>query len=189
MTFDEKKILSRKLTIEALKKFRGLFNKSPDDQAIELYADMLCEKFEFKQVTWALTEIVKKGSPFFPSCGEIFSTLTPAEERKEDVAPVIVAEMIKLIRTYGKYDESRMMMAASPNAKLAFKALGDTSDIRNSENFETTKAQLERLVKGVIAAKDNKSTMDQLERIGIQPPKTAMQKLDFGGYLPEEAHE
>jgi hypothetical protein len=179
----ERQILTRKLTLEALKKYRGLFNKSPDDEAIELYADMLCEKFEFKQVTWALTEFVKKGSPFFPSCGEIFSLLTPPEEKKEELAPIIVAEMIKLIRAYGKYDEARMIMAASPNAKLAFRALGDTSDIRNSENFETTKAQLERLVKGVLASKENKSTTDQLQR--IVEPKSDLQRIDYSGFLPD----
>lgn len=184
MTLSEKQALSRKLTLEALRKYRGLFNKSPADDAIELYADMLCEKFEFKQVTWALSELVKKGSPYFPSCGEIFAMLAPPEERKEDIAPVIVAEMIKLIRAYGKYDEAKMMMAASPHAKAAFKALGDTSDIRNSENFETTKAQLERLVKGVLAAKETGVKLERLEKIGLAP--TPMQKLDYSGFLPDD---
>jgi hypothetical protein len=161
------------------------FNQQPTPERINAYAQDLLD-YTPEQVTYAFRQVINSGSAFFPSLAEILKHLRPPEERKEDIAPVVVAEMIQLIRAYGKYDESRMMMAASHHAKLAFKALGDTSDIRNSENFETTKAQLERLVKGVLAAKDNKSTMDRLERIGISGPKPDMQKLDFSGFLPDD---
>lgn len=188
MNFNEKKILSRKLTLEALKKYRGLFNKSPDDQSLELYADMLCEKYEFKQVTWALTEFVKKGSPFFPSCGEIFALLSHPEERKEDLAPMIVSEMLKALRAYGQYDEVRMLESVSENARLAFKALGNTMDIRLSENIETTKAQLERLVKGVLASKEHQIKREELAKIGIHQnviqigSRAPMKSLDFSEF-------
>lgn len=161
-----------------------LFNQAPADDKITAYARAL-QRYTPAQITHAFNQVILSGSAFFPSLAEILKHLRPPEERKEDQAPVIVAEMIQLIRAYGKYAEAEMMMKASPIAKLAFKALGDTSDIRNSENFETTKAQLERLVKGVIAAKDNKTVMDRLERVGIQTPAN-LQKLDFSGYLPDD---
>lgn len=168
---------------EAIYEVGLLFNQAPSDDKITAYARAL-QRYTPQQVTYAFNQVILSGSAFFPSLAEILKHLRPAEERKEDLAPVIVAEMIKLIRAYGKYDESRMMMAASPHAKLAFKALGDTSDIRNSENFETTKAQIERLVKGILASKETTTKSEQLERIGISMPK--IQRLDFTGFLPDD---
>lgn len=193
MSNERARELSKKLIIEALRKYRGLFNKSPDDQALELYGEMLSESFEFKQITWALSQFVKKGSPFFPGCGEIFSLLTPPEEKKEDKAPLIVAEMIQAIRNYGQWDEERMLLSVSDDARAAFKALGPTHDVRNSENIETTKAQLERLVKGVLASKQNAAQKEQLEKIGISAKvisisknKKPMQTVSYNDFIPKD---
>jgi hypothetical protein len=173
-----------------LMKFNNRFSKNQRETESTLFdwAEHLAieKRFTVTQIGFALSELTKQGRTFMPNAYEIAEVLTPKTETKEEAAPVIVAEMIKLIRAYGKYDEARMFMAASPEAKLAFRALGDTSDIRNSENFETTKAQLERLVKGVLAAKSNQSQMDQLQRIGIHVPKEQLQKLDYSGFLPPE---
>lgn len=185
----EKLELSKKLMLEALKEYRGLFNKSPNDKDLELYVKMLCPVFEFKQVTWALTEFVKKGSAFFPSCGEIFAQLKVNEPTKEDKAPLIVLEILQAIRLFSQYDELKMIETLSEDARLTLLAIGGTSDLRNSDhdNIGTTKAQLERAVKGILASKSNAMKNESLERIGISTGKVLEFKtVDYSGFLPDE---
>lgn len=168
--------LSKKLIHQALIKYTALFNKSPSEQALELYAEMLADKFEFKQVTWALSEHVKNGSPFFPSCGEIFSYLKTTDESEIDKAPQVASEMLKALRTYGPHAEAEMLANVSNEARLTFQALGHTSDIRNSENIDTVRAQLERLARSVLKTNQASNKKDQLEKIGIN---SQMKKLNF----------
>jgi hypothetical protein len=183
----DKQQVSKKLIMEALKRYRGLFNQKPSDTDLELYAEMLSGQFEFKQVTWALSEFVKRGSAFFPACGEIFSLLQPQDPKIEERAPVIVAEIIQAIRTYGKHSEKEMVNTLSPEARAVILQLGDTSDIRNSDNIETTKAQLERLAKGVLGRNVADIFNKKLETIGItETPrqlvdKNGLRQLNFTG--------
>lgn len=193
MTINEKRNLSKRLITEALAKYRALFNKSPSDSDLDLYADLLVDRFEYRQVTWALTQFIKKGSAFFPSCGEIFAILKPREPSKEDLAPIIVSEMIQALRNYGQYDEARMLESVSEDCKLCFLALGSTQDVRMSENYETTKAQLERLVKGVLASKDAARINSHLQRIGVDTSnviklsdKLPMKSLSFDSFSPKD---
>jgi hypothetical protein len=181
---NEKQALSKKLIHEALRKYGALFSKAPTDQALELYADMLSENFEFKQVTWALSQLIKKGSPFFPSCGEIFSMLKVPEERKEDQAPIIANEIISFVKLHHFDLEYKYLDTLSPLAREVIQSIGGTQDIRNSENFEIMKAQLERSVKSVIAAKEYSSKVLQLNKIGIKFDGP-MKKLSYE-FSPEE---
>lgn len=189
MNNNRKQELSKKLIIEALKKFRGLFNKSPSDTDIETYAEMLCVEFEFKQVTWALSQHVKKGSVFFPSCGEIFNYLTPRQESAQDKAPQIAQEVLNALRTYGPHDEQRMIEMVSDDARLVFLAIGYTGDIRSSENYETTKAQIERLARGVLASRETSAKNEKLQGLGVNTSKVLkldrnnMQKIDFSEFV------
>lgn len=189
MTDERKMELSRKLIIEALRKYRGLFNKSPSDDDLETYGDMLVSEYEFKQVTWALSQHVKKGSAFFPSCGEIFSYLTPKVESAADRAPQVAMEILNAIRTYGPHAEVEMMQMVSEDARHTLLAIGFTGDIRNSENYETTKAQIERLARGVLASKESTVKNEKLERIGIATGKVlpmnkpGMKTIDFSTFL------
>jgi predicted nucleic acid-binding Zn-ribbon protein len=174
---NERKInLSKKLIHQALIKYTALFNKSPSDKALELYAEVLAEKYEFKQVTWALSEHIKKGSPFFPSCGEIFNYLK-VEEIEIDKAPAVASEIIKALRTYGPHAEKEMLANVSTEARLTLIALGHTADIRNSENVDTVRAQIERLARSVLKTNKASEKKDQLEKIGIS--LTGMKKLNF----------
>jgi hypothetical protein len=166
------------------------FNQGPSQEKINAYANDLME-YTPEQIIYAFRQVINSGSAFFPSLAEILKHLRPPEQKKEDRAPVIVAEMLKALRDFSQYDEDRMLAAISPAARAAFKALGSTWDIRMSENIETTRAQLERLVKGVISAEDAGVKIEQLQRIGInakviqigtRPP---MKGLDFSGFDPE----
>lgn len=188
MTDERKQELSRKLIIEALKKYRGLFNKSPNDGDLETYGDMLVGEYEFKQVTWALSQHVKKGSAFFPSCGEIFSYLTVKTETAQHLAPIIANEIIQAIHLHPYDLEARMFPTLSAEANAVIIANGGTRSIRDSENFETMKAQLERLAKGVLASRDSTKKNSQLEKIGIVLPmkKVEMRTMDFSAYLPPD---
>jgi hypothetical protein len=177
---NEQQLLSKKLILKALKNYRNLFNKAPNDEALELYSEILSESFEFKQVTWALSKLIKKGSPFFPACGEIFAQLTPKTETKEELAPKIAAEIFQLLRDFSQYDEGKMLEKASENARLVFLALGSTMDIRLSENIETTRAQLERLAKSVLSSKEAGIKIHELKQIGVEVPE--MKKLSFGEF-------
>lgn len=182
------KLLGIKATIYEM----GLrFNQQPSPEKINAYAQDLME-YEPHQITFAFRQVINSGSSFFPSLAEILKHLRPPETRKEDLAPVIVNEMLQAIRYYGQYDEERMKASVSENARLAFDALGNTMDIRLSENIETTKAQLERLVKGVLANKDASYKTEQLAQIGIGsakvislPNKTTMKGLDYSNFLPD----
>lgn len=178
--------------VAMLIKFNNRLNKSQMEPESKLsdWADFLAfeKHFTVSQVAFALTELTKKNTTFMPSAYEIADVLAPKETKIQDLAPVIVTEMLSLLRSYSQYSEKDMIEKASENAKLAFYALGSTQDIRLSENIETTKAQLERLVKGVLAAKENKSHHEQLLKIGITPinKKVEFRTMDFSAYLPDE---
>lgn len=176
--------LRKKIIWQALIRFRDLFNKSPEPNALELYAETLASSYEVDQVTWALTQIIKTGNTFYPSCGEIFKVLTPRTESKEDVAPRIVEEMLGAIRDFSQYDEEKMIASVSEEARLAFQMLGSTYDIRISEEIEIVKAQLRGLVKSVISSRDANVQSRKLETIGISSP-TGMAKIDFNSIAGE----
>lgn len=193
---DEKKELSRKLILEALKKYGGLFNKCPTDFALETYSDLLVESFEFKQVTWALSQFVRNGSAFFPSCGEIFSQLQVKEISKDEKANSVVAELFQAIKDFSQYREVEMIEQLSEDARLTLLAMGGTSELRNAEidNIGTTRAQLRDLAKSVIASKENVSKAEKLQRIGIntgsvldfKKPASNFSTVDYSGYLPKD---
>jgi hypothetical protein len=183
----------RQAVLELLIRFNGYLNKSQSEpeHKLESWADFLAIKrgFTVKQVAFALDQLTRRGSPYMPSALEIAQVLTPVQEKKEDLAPSIVSEMLKLIRSFSQYNEREMLEAASENARLAFLALGPTQDIRMSENIETTKAQLERLVKSVLSAKESGFHNQKLSQIGIDPKnvirisdKKPMVRLDFSDF-------
>lgn len=161
-----------------------LFNQMPSDERITAYARAL-ENYEPRQVIFAFKLIIESGSAFFPSLAEILKCLKPITPKIEDRAPVIVAEIITGIRRYGKWAEKEMLESLSPEARAVVYQLGDTTDIRNSENFETTKAQLERLAKGVLGKNVAEIFNTKLEAIGITTQsaisinKSPLRKLGF----------
>jgi hypothetical protein len=173
---------------EAIYEMGLFFNQQPTDDRITAYARALAN-YTPQQVIFAFKQVINSGSAFFPSLAEILKHLRPPEERKEDLAPVIVSEMLAALRSHSQYDEKRMQESVSENARLSFLALGNTMDIRLSENIETTKAQLERLVKGVLAGRISNAKVEALEKIGINAKtisisdqKAPMRSLDFSGF-------
>ena len=149
--------------------------QQPNQQMINAYAKALIN-YTPKQITFAFNQVILSGSAFFPSLAEVLAHLRPAQESKEDMAPRIVAEMLKLIRDFSQYDEEKMMGAASPIAREAFRQLGSTWDIRMSEDQGIVRAQLERLVKSVIAGQSSIDKEKKLAAIGIRTPDGA---IDF----------
>jgi hypothetical protein len=192
MSTNEKKLISKKLILEALLKYRDLFNRSPDPQALELYADMLAESFEFKQVTWALTEFVKRGSTFFPSCGEIFGVLAPKEASTEDRAAELVNEIISKATLHGYMQIQRSFNELSPEAQAAVGGPSFLLEICNTpyDNLGTMKAQLRRMVKASLERTTHNAHNARLEQIGIgnvvQINNQAMRPLGFNDFNPPE---
>jgi hypothetical protein len=160
------------------------FNQEPSDAKITAYAKDLMD-YTPEQITFAFRQVIRSGSDFFPSLAKILSYLTPDEEKKEDRAPIIVKEIIQAIRSFHPMLENKMLESVSEDARMVFLAIGNTADLRNSENFETMSAQVERLVKGVLAAKTNSVKNERLERIGINTGKVLEFKtMDYSGFLP-----
>lgn len=181
---------------EAVYEMSLYFNQAPGDERITAYAKAL-SNYTPKQIIFAFKKVIGDGSAFFPSLAEILKHLKPLESKKEDQAPILAKEILKLIRLYGPMDELNMLEAASEDARLVILALGSTSDLRNSpqENIGTTMAQLERLAKGVLASKDNSEKNAVLESIGINTGKNiglnrqSLKVLDFSSYLPGASHD
>jgi hypothetical protein len=133
------------------------FNQEPSKEKIEAYANDLMD-YTPEQVTYAF--------------------------RKEDQAPMIANEIISFVKMHHFDLEHRYLDTLSPLAREVIQSLGSTQDIRDSENFEIMKAQLERSVKSVIAAKEYSSKVLQLNKIGIKFDGP-MKKLSYE-FSPEE---
>lgn len=166
-----------------------LFNQQPNEARINAYAKALMN-YSPKQIVFAFNQVILSGSAFFPSLAEVLKHLRPATESYQDKAPQVAIEILNAIRTYGPHAEDEMLRNVSEEARLTLLAIGYTGDIRNSENYETTKAQIERLARGVLASKDAVVKNSKLESIGIDTGKVlSMRKpefrtMDFSGYLP-----
>lgn len=146
------------------------FNQEPSDAKITAYAKELME-YTPEQINFAFRQVIKSGSAFFPSLAEVLKHLSPASEPLQDKAPQIATEMLQALRWYGPHDEVRMLESVSPEAKLVFERLGYTGDIRNSENIDTVRAQLERLARSVLSSKVAQDKNEKLESIGIKTAK------------------
>lgn len=152
-----------------------LFNQMPNDEKISAYAKALIN-YEPRQIVFAFNQVIKSGTAFFPSLAEILKHLSPAKEIAQDKAPQVAAEMIQALRWYGPHDEVRMLDSVSKEARLTFQRLGNTADIRNSENTDTVRAQIERLARSVINSNAAQEKNDQLQKIGIVIP---FQKIEY----------
>lgn len=155
------------------------FNQEPSDAKITAYAKDLMD-YSPEQINFAFRQIINSGTAFFPSLAEILKHLKPAQE-VHDKAPQIAAEMLQALRWYGPHDEVNMLKNISPEAKATFERLGNTQDIRNSENTDTVRAQLERLARSVMQSKQVEAKNEQLQKIGIVLP---FQRIEFS---PEPA--
>jgi hypothetical protein len=170
---------------EAVYEMSLFFNQQPNDERITAYAKAL-SNYTPKQIIYAFKQVIGSGSAFFPSLAEILKHLRPDVEKKEDRAPIIVKEILAYIQAWHPDLERENIFRLSEDAQLAFLAIGNTANIRNSENYETMSAQVERLVKGVLAGKFNNIKNERLERIGINTGRRLeFQTADFSGYLPE----
>lgn len=159
------------------------FNQEPSDAKITAYAKDLMD-YTPEQITFAFRQVIKSGSDFFPSLARIISHLTPDAEKKEDRAPIIAREVVTLIRSWHPDLEDKMRELASPDALLVFQAIGNTMDLRNSETYEIMNAQVERFVKGVLAAKTNNIKNERLERLGINTGKVLeFRTMDYSNFL------
>lgn len=166
------------------------FNQEPSDSKITAYAKELID-YTPEQINFAFRQVINSGSAFFPSLAEVLKHLCPATESNVDKAPQVAQEIINLLRNYGPHDEQRMLQAASEEAQWVFAQIGYTGDLRTSENYETTKAQIERLARGVLSSLDAHKKNTDLAKIGITGKvlhlkKPEMRTMDFSGYLPTE---
>lgn len=183
----------KKLAIKSAIYQMGLrFNQEPSKEKIEAYASDLMA-FTPEQITFAFRQVIKSGTAFFPSLAEVLKHLSPVTEAIQDKAPQIAQEILQLLRWYGPHDEVKMLEQASEDARLVFLSIGYTGDIRNSENYETTKAQIERLARGVLSSQAASAKNEQLNKIGIEAKvlslaKPGMKSLSFNS-KPSEGPE
>jgi hypothetical protein len=148
------------------------FNQQPTSERIEIYADALLPLGE-DIVKLAFERIIRSGSAFFPSLAEIYQTINP---KKPDDSAIVANEIINLIRTYGKHDESTMLARASGLARSVILQMGSTDYVRNSENQEVIRAQLERLARA-ISQKENYESESNHEAVEFKAQ--GLKKLVF----------
>lgn len=145
-----------------------LFPQQLPPEKIKAYADFLID-LEIHQVRFAFKKIIKNGNNYFPSIGEIFKVLRTEEI---DESPMVANEIIKLIRNYGPHDEEAMIKVASEKCKIVLTAIGGTHQIRNSENLEIVRAQIERLTKAVIAKSKSEKLINEFNEFKFIPLKS-----------------
>lgn len=166
-----------------------LFGKQqqPTEQMVNAYAKALLN-YTPQQITYAFNQVILSGSAFFPSLAEVLKHLRPQEEKKEDLAPIIANEIISFVRLHHFDLEKNYFHTLSETAQAVIEANGGTKSIRDSDNPETMKAQLERLVKGVLASKTTEVKNKQLEKIGIVIPinRPGVKALDYSAFLTME---
>lgn len=173
-----------------LMKFNNNLNKSQreSEETLTQWAEYLAldKKFTVTQIGFALAQLMGKNTKFMPSAYEIEACLIPVEDSKEDLAPIIVNEIIRAIRLHPYDLESRMFPTLSAEANAVIEANGGTRSIRDSDNFETMKAQLERLAKGVLASRDSNKKNAKLESVGIvlEMKRPEMKLMDYSSFLP-----
>ena len=165
-----------------------LFNQSPSDEKIKAYAKAL-ENYSPTQITYAFKQVILSGSAFFPSLAEILKHLRPDMQKKEDLSPLIAKEIIQFLRTHHFDLEQDYLHTLSPDAREVFLAIGNSSDLRNSENFEVMNAQLERFIKGFLAVKGNHQKNDRLVQIGALKNNAGLRSLDFSSFAVESTHD
>jgi hypothetical protein len=158
-----------------------LFNQQPSEDRINAYARAL-QNYSTKQITFAFKQVINSGSAFFPSLAEILKHLKVNEPKKEDRAPLITQEILRAIRSYGQYAEKEMLESVSEDARGVLLVIGNTGHIRNSENYETTFAQLERTVKSYLSSKEFSNKQETLNQVNERINATA---VNFSGYLEE----
>jgi hypothetical protein len=164
-------------------------NQMEPESKLKDWAEFLAfEKgYTVTQIMFALTELTKTNKTFMPSAYEIADALSVKQESIDHKAPLVVLEILQAIKLFGQYDELKMIETLSEDARFTLLALGGTSDIRNADqdNLGTTKAQLERAAKGVLAAKTNSIKNERLERLGINTGKVLeFRTMDYSGFLP-----
>lgn len=165
-----------------------LFNQQPNEARINAYARAL-QNYSPKQVTYAFNQVVLSGSAFFPSLAEVLTHLRPTQEKTEDKAPLIATEIINFIRLHHVDLEKEYSSGLTPEAIMVIAQMGGTRDIRNSENFETMRAQLERVAKGVINRIGAVKKTEALQRITSGGNILSLQTLDYSNFLPSnEGH-
>lgn len=158
----------KKLAIKSSIYQMGLrFNQEPTKERIEAYASDLMA-YEPDQIVFAFRQVIKSGSAFFPSLAEILKHLRPQEVNNTDKAPQIAMEIINALRAHGPHDEEKMLLNVSSEAREVLERYGYTGDLRNSDNYETTKAQLERFARGVLQSSKASEHNLRLENIGIK---------------------
>jgi hypothetical protein len=100
---------------KAIWKFSRLFNKSqwPDNDTIQIYADLL-ENFEVEKITMAFSVmILKKKITFFPSCPEIVAEICP-EESNATKAQLMSDNIFSAMARYGRgrYEEVKACLTS-----------------------------------------------------------------------------
>lgn len=143
---------------EIIYNFGLMFNQQPSPERIDVYADTLAPLGE-DGVKLAFQRIIKSGSSFFPSIAEIYEAINP---KKTDESAIVASEIIKLVRVYGPHAENELMQNCSPLARRVILQLGSLDFVRNSENTETIRAQLERLARSIsqkISYEENKTSL------------------------------
>ncbi len=147
------------------------FNQQPTQERLEVYADALIP-IGAEKVRFAFEKIIRNGNAFFPSLAEIYQAINP---KKPDESAIVANEIINLIRIYGPHAETEMMIKASELAKKVLIQIGSTESIRNSENTEIIRAQLERLARALSQKEEFETSTQNI----IDHDNRGLKKLAF----------
>ena len=143
------------------------FNQSqrPSDDAIEAYVEIL-SSFTVEQVVNALKQIILKGSPFYPSCGEIAIQITgkPATIDQDAQADAMAGEIVKAIKQFGSYQSVAAKESLGVVAWRAVEYLGGWQSLCCSDisDLGMLRAQAKRATKSSLLITQTPALLENL---------------------------
>jgi hypothetical protein len=139
--------------------FGLMFGKELKPEMIDAYCKFLIN-FDYEKINYALTNIIKKGNKFFPTCAEIYAEIDP-QLSSEDTAIIKVNNIISIARKYGYGNNEKGFSMLDEIETKALKLFGGFESIGQSENMEITRSQLTRLIKALVESGKNKFYYDE----------------------------
>jgi hypothetical protein len=171
------------------------FNQQPTPERIEAYAKDLAQ-FTPDQVTYAFREVIRSGSAYFPSLAEILKHLQPQEVSSDDIANMVVNEIVGKCIDHGQYRIAKIQAELSEIARAVVQL--SPSILMNictsmEDQLPTIKAQLRGFVRAVVenkraAIKNEKLTelgIDTSKAISIEDRRGTLRAIDFSGFTAE----
>lgn len=163
---------SHKIKKACIYEMSQLFSQKVSDIKIEAYAKML-RPYSVAQITMAFSNIVKKGSDFFPSCSRVIAEIMPTENR-EDVAQSMADNIVNQVLRFGRYQQREMGSYLTKPEKMALQRIGGCLTIldSNKDDMPTIRAQLRRTCNSVLSIGEVEKKQEVMGKLALVKDET-----------------